>query len=167
MIKSEKTKIDIMLATEVLLSKNELQSVTVNMISNQVGIHRSTFYRYFTSFDELLGSFLDYKFNVAQKNESEFLNEINNILNVIDSNLPLFRHCVTSINKFDTTLQQFLLRRLEETRIETKFNIDVNDKAEISLLFNVTVGMFSCWLLNPSKIQKKDIISFLNKYFRI
>ncbi len=119
--------------------------------------------------DELLNEFLEYKFDSStQPSEFKSLDaEINNILEVIDTNLGLFQHCVASIAKFNITLQKFLLNRLKVTKIDTTMNIDVNDPAEIELLFNTTVAIFSCWLKSSVNINKQHVIAFLKKHFKI
>ena len=96
----------------VLLRKEPLEKITVDQICREAGVHRSTFYRYFTDkFDLLKYSFLT--FMVAELDTHD---TINSVVTMIGNDKPLFRNVL--INNNDVTLMNIITNMLSEQLLQ-------------------------------------------------
>lgn len=96
----------------VLLRKEPLEKITVDQICREAGVHRSTFYRYFTDkFDLLKYSFLT--FMVAELDPHD---TINSVVTMIGNDKPLFRNVL--INNNDVTLMNIITNMLSEQLLQ-------------------------------------------------
>lgn len=166
MKKTEITHQKILTIAEKLFTTHQLNKVTVEQISKLSHINRSTFYRHFPSYEDLIIEIVRKKIAINNKSSnndpySEFLA----ILKIIEDNFLLFQHIIVQLDQFHYPFQQLLNERLHEIKLTSSTNIDINNVADTELFYNVMIAIFSSWLLSPETINKQDIENFVAKHF--
>ncbi|APS42400.1 hypothetical protein FOL01_1541 [Weissella jogaejeotgali] len=166
MKKSKITHQKILTVAEELFTTHQLNKVTVEQISKLSHINRSTFYRHFPSFEDLIIELVEEKITTINRplNINPY-NEFLVLLQVIEDNFLLFQHIITQLDQFHYRFQQLLNVRLHEIKLTEFANIDINNPANVELFYNVVIAIFSSWLLSPKKINKQDVNSFVVKHF--
>ncbi|HJG83832.1 MAG TPA: TetR/AcrR family transcriptional regulator [Weissella thailandensis] len=166
MKKAEITHRKILTIAEELFTTHELNKVTVEQISKLSHINRSTFYRHFPSYEDLIIELVQEKITIINRplNINPY-NEFLVLLQVIEDNFLLFQHIITQLDQFHYRFQQLLSERLHEIQLTEFTNSNINNPADAELFYNVVIAIFSSWLLSPDTINKQDVKNFVSKHF--
>lgn len=166
MKKTEITHQKILTIAEELFTTHELNKVTVEQILKLSHINRSTFYRHFPSYEDLIIEIVRKKITTNNKSSNnDPYDEFLAILQIIEDNFLLFQHIIVQLDQFHYRFQQLLNERLHEIKLTEFTNIDINNSADTELFYNVIIAIFSSWLLSPETINKQNIESFVVKHF--
>ena len=109
MKKAEITHRKILTIAEELFTTHELNKVTVEQISKLSHINRSTFYRHFPSYEDLIIELVQEKITIINRplNINPY-NEFLVLLQVIEDNFLLFQHIIVQLDQFHYRFQQLL-----------------------------------------------------------
>ncbi|MCM0599620.1 TetR/AcrR family transcriptional regulator [Periweissella fabalis] len=165
MKKYEQTHQKIIQAAEYLLTNNVMTTVSVEKITSYVGINRSTFYRHFPTYQNLIVEIVERKLQAINAVPNNPMDELEHIVSVIEDNYKLFQHIIMHVDNFKYLFQNLLVERIRYIGLAKFKNINLNNSAETELLYCAVVAMFSTWLENSNSITKQDVITFAQKYY--
>lgn len=166
MKKYEQTRQKILVAAESLLSNQRVSTVTIDQITERAHIHRSTFYRYFPTFSDLILALVDQKLedNIPKRSGIEETTLL--VLNLFEQNFLFFRNILLGGETLNLNFQTILVNRMVDLQSPTIQKVDYANTAEIEMLYQTVVAIFICWVSKPYLIKKEDILLFLKKYFK-
>ncbi|CAH0416743.1 TetR/AcrR family transcriptional regulator [Periweissella fabaria] len=165
MKKYEQTHQKILTVAEELLVSNQKNKVSVEKISNAARINRSTFYRHFPAYNDLIGEIVRVKLSEISNEPNGVVVEMQRIFDVIEGNFKLFQHILNQVDDFKYVFQQLLFERIKYIGLTNFRGINLESPAEAELIYRTVVAIFSAWIENPTVISKEDIIIFAEKHY--
>lgn len=165
MKKFEQTHQKILQVAEELLAANQKNTVSVEKITTVVGINRSTFYRHFSAYNDLIGELVTNKLLVLNNKPITPMAEMQRVFEVIEDNFKLFQHIVAQVDDFKYIFQQLLFERIKYIGVANFRDINLDSPAEAELIYRTVVAIISAWVENPTVIKKEDVIDFSEKYY--
>lgn len=168
-LRVKKTLASIHSAFHELIYENDYEKITLKKLTEKAGIHKKTFYRYYSSLDDLLVEFQknisdDFIKKVSSFNIPEDLNKINKEFFIFSKTYGKFYDKLTINPKYDYIRQKMIDNVMNATwnksDIIKKMNLSKR-KMLLSFVQVSSLDIYKNWIEEKRKIPLDEIIEIL------